>query len=544
MNNNPYRVRGRGTRKMIGREQLFKKLCHLLTEHHVCVVGPPSFGKSVLLRHLASHFKDKSNYYVISLYWDLQDHDTPRTDEEFLQRFAERIKGALQPVQPDLAECLELEDESLPDVLHFVFGEMGNKKMEDRKICFLAVLDGFDHVLTESNITRNLWNEMYDLGQMTSLRLVTGSQRRLSELYTPEDSRRWNFSDIFYYTPLQVGCFEHHDWSGFLDPLKSHRGITCDNSALKEIANWTGGVPVLAVALAEQIFNKFRNVTISKSDVDGMVEKLDEELWELCKDLWKDCPIDLQFDLVELTHREVRFSELPKERRNDLKLRGFARESRRNQLQSSCLLMKQYAQQQEDKVETLHRLFGDAERFERHIPSLLEIRLKQIREIRGADRDLIDHVKIVIELLQQRGPIPSFGSVREIEDRALKLIWDAELEPNRSIPKTWKSDSLPDAWKLDTVVREVVRENQFPKKSQRGQQCRILRLMSENNISKVITKPTQLLVNHLHSVGNFVHHREGSTMSIPIAASFCLSAISLCESLAEDLVRAEDEEEG
>ena len=71
MNNNPYQVRGPGIRKMLGREQLFKKLCHRLTEHNICVVGPPSFGKSVLLHHLASHFEDTSNHYVIPLYWDL-----------------------------------------------------------------------------------------------------------------------------------------------------------------------------------------------------------------------------------------------------------------------------------------------------------------------------------------------------------------------------------------------------------------------------------------------------------------------------------------
>ena len=527
MTNNPYQVSGPSIREMLGREQLFKKLCHLLTEHHVCVIGPPSFGKSVLLRHLDSHFKDTSNHSVIPLYWDLRRQDTPRTDDEFRRRFAGRIKDALQREQPNLAEYLELEDESLPDLLHLVFEEL-----EDKKIRFLAVLDEFDHVLDESNITKDLWDEMYDLGyNRKSLRLVTGSPSRLSELYKPEDSRISNFSELFYYIPLQVGCFEDHDWDGFLDPLKSRRRITFDNSVCQEITNWTGGVPVLAVALAERIFDEFSDEKIAKSNVQRIVEELDDELWELCKDLWKACPINLQSDLVVLASRQE--VQLPKERRTDLKLRGFAKKSRKNRLRSSCLLMKRYAQEQEGEVGTLQWLFGDEEHYKSNIQSVLNHRLDQIRAIPGADQDLIDHVKFVIELLPQHGPIRSLASVRDIEDRALELIWDAELGPNnRYLPKTWQSD-LPEDWGVVVKVPE-----------NRGMQCTILRIKTRKNVPEVITKPTQLLVDHLHSIGNFRHHMDEMDKNIvsePIAASFYLLAISLCESLAEDRARVEEE---
>ena len=521
MTNNPYQVSGPGIREMLGREQLFKKLCHLLTEHHVCVIGPPSFGKSVLLRHLDSHFKDTSNHSVIPLYWDLRRQDTPRTDDEFRRRFAGRIKDALQREQPNLAEYLELEDESLPDLLHLVFEEL-----EDKKIRFLAVLDEFDHVLDESNITKDLWDEMYDLGyNRKSLRLVTGSPSRLSELYKPEDSRISNFSELFYYIPLQVGCFEDHDWDGFLDPLKSRRRITFDNSVCQEITNWTGGVPVLAVALAERIFDEFSDEKIAKSDVQRIVEELDDELWELCKDLWKACPINLQSDLVVLASRQE--VQLPKERRTDLKLRGFAKKSRKNRLRSSCLLMKRYAQEQEGEVGTLQWLFGDAERFKSNIQSLLKLRLTQIR---GADPKLMARVKRAIECLQD-DLIESIALVRSTEKRALELIWDAELGPKRSLPEDWKSKGI----RFDE-------QNKLPEES--WEQCIILRLIIKERVSKKVTRPTQLLVEHLHWVGNFGHHSGRSTVSVPIAAAFCMSAISLCESLTRDLANIATEEEG
>lgn len=504
---------------MLGRERTFKELCnHLtkLTPSHLHVVGPPRFGKSVLLNHLASYFKDKSDHFVTTLYWNLGRH-TPKTDDEFLRRFAAEIKKALQSVKPELAEYLELEDGGLQEVF---------EDMKSEELRFLAVLDGFDEVVKESGITKYLWDEMTRFGEQGSLWLVTGSQRRLSELYSSEDSRMRNFSGIFFDTPLQVACFKSHDWSGFLGPLKS-RGITYDDSARKEIANWTGGVPELAAALAQRIFDKFRDVTISKSEVDEIAEKLARGRRELLEDLWNDCSINLQSDLVTLTRREeVQFFEVP----DDLKLRGFAHEYKKNRLRSSCRLMYQYAQQQEGKESNLQRLFGDAEDFNNNIPRLLKLRLNQIRAIPRADRDLINHVELVIEDLQQRGPIPSLRSVRDIEDRALELIWNAELGPDdRSLPPTWQSD-LPEKW--GDVVKEVPED--------RGRQCTILRIKTRKNVPEVITKPTQLLVDHLHSIGNFRAHMGKSTVSEPIAASFCLSAISLCESLAKDLARAED----
>ena len=395
--------------------------------------------------------------------------------------------------------------------------------MKSERLRFLAVLDGFDYVAKESGITEYLWDKMTKFGEKGSLWLVTGSERRLSELYKSEDSRMRNFSRIFFDTPSQVGCFESHDWSGFLGPLKS-RGITYDDSALKEISNWTGGVPELAAALAQRIFDKFSDVTISKSDVDEIAEYLDEERWPLLKDLWNDCPTNLQLDLVTLTRREE--VRLPKERHDDLKLRGFARESRKDRLRSSCRLMKRYAQQQEDEVSYLQWLFGDADRFESNIQSLLELRLTHIR---GADPRLMDRVKRAIECLQD-DLIESIAQARSIEKRALELIWDAELGPKRSLPENWESKGI----RFDE-------QNKLPEESL--EQCRILRLIIKEGVSK-FTRPTQLLVDHLHWVGNFGHHSGRSTVSVSIAAAFCMSAISLCEILTRDLANIATEEEG
>ena len=292
MSEGPYQVLGVGVPEMLGRERLFDRLCRHLTKatpDHMCVVGPTLFGKSVLLNHLASRFKTTGEHYVTSVYLDLR-HGTPGTDDEFRRCFAESVKGALQPVRPELVEDLEPEEEELHDLLHLVFDEL-----EAEELRLLAVLDGFDHVLAKGGITRNTWDEMRTLAQKSSLRLVTGSRGRLRELCKTEDSRTSDFWEIFYDAPLQVGCFAEEDWEGFLRPFKG-AGVSFDSSAVKEIGNWSGGIPVLATAMAERLLAAAREgVILSKSDIDNVAAATIEERRDLLAALWDDCPIDLQW---------------------------------------------------------------------------------------------------------------------------------------------------------------------------------------------------------------------------------------------------------
>ena len=523
MSDSPYQVFGVGVPPMFGRERLFERLCRHLnkpTSDHVSVIGPTRFGKSVLLNHLAGHFKHRGEYFATSMYWDLR-HGTPVTDDEFRRRFAERIKRALQQVESEYADFMELEDESLHDLLHFVFSEM-----QTRGVRILAVLDGFDHLLAKGHITRNLWDDLRTLCQMTSLRLVTGSRSRLRELCKTEESRTSNFWLIFFDTPLQVGCFEQHDWDGFLKPFES-RGVKFDGSALKEFGNWTGGVPTLSAALAERLYSEVGDeITVSKPHVDSFAMEILDERRELLATLWDDCQIDLQSVLAALANDNLSISEVPDHDIRDLELRGFARSSGNN-LRSSCRLMAQYAREQAGEVNNLRRLFGDAERFEGNIRSLLELRLAQVKV---ADSQLCGYVERGIRDLKP-DPANSIVWARSIANRALDLIWEAELPPDRKLPDEWKFVGI-----------EFDERGRLP--GSEGRQCGILRKItgtgSHDPVAKCITRPTCLLVDHVHSVGNFGQHNRRITVSTTIAASFCLSAIALCESLSRDLATPSD----
>ncbi|WP_419933924.1 hypothetical protein [Candidatus Palauibacter sp.] len=524
MSTNPYQVRGPGIPTMYGREKFVEELLRHLTKatpDHMSVVGPTLFGKSVLLSHVAA-CEAVGNHYVASFYWDLR-HGTPRTNAEFRRRFAERTRRALERAHPDLAGLVDPADEALGDVLHFLFDELKNRGR------LLAVLDGFDHVLAEAGITRNLWDDMRALAQKASLRLVTGSRDRLRELCKTEESRTSDFWEIFYDTPLQIGCFAVSDWSGFLEPFELKR-VKLDESARKEIMNWTGGVPALAATLANRLFSEAPNgVTLSKPHVDRVAEEtLLETPGESLAALWDDCSTQLRSDLVELGCGVEPIANVPESRRKILEQRGFA-VSARGGLRSSCRLMERFAADRKEGVTSLRRLFGDAEGFEDNIHGVLELRLDQIVQ---ADSELLRHVRNAVRCLYSQ-PEDSLIWFRNITDRALDLIWNAELPEDRS---------LPDKWKRAGVFNH---DGKLPRG--RGEQCGILRKIiggaEHSAVARFVTKPAALLVDHIHGVGNFGQHKKGQTVSVAVAAAFCLSAIALCERLAEDL-RSEAKREG
>ena len=191
--------------------------------------------------------------------------------------------------------------------------------------------------------------------------------------------------------------------------------------------------------------------------------------------------------------------------------------------------------EQAPDIADLKRLFGDASGFEAHVRSLLELRLTQVTRPE-VDRDLCEFVGSAVHNIAV--PRNALIWVRSIADRALALIWQAELPPDRSLPAAWLT-----GWEQagESVWHD---QGKLPRNS--GGQCGILRLVTGTEHtprqSKYVTRTTYLLVNHLHSVGNFGQHLSGfpeAKVTIGFAASVVLTAISLVECLTDDLERTD-----
>jgi hypothetical protein len=126
--------------------------------------------------------------------------------------------------------------------------------------------------------------------------------------------------------------------------------------------------------------------------------------------------------------------------------------------------------------------------------------------------------------------------VRSIADRVLDLIWEKELRDGVTLPESWIV-----AWQR-AGIQHLPDDGHGRVPSERGRQLRLLRYATGSGVggrslkrlTRWVTKPTALLVEHLQSVGNFGQHQDDAVTS-SFAVSTCNSAIALCESLASDL---------
>ena len=531
MTENPYQVLGATVPSMLGRAALVRRIeGHLLkpSPDHMSVVGPAHYGKSVLLRHLADRHREGSSKYLTTVHIDLR-RDTPTSDGAFKRRLAEEIKAALQPHRPDLSELLAFEDEGVHELLVLVFDDL-----ETSGARILVVLDGFDYALAGAGLTRNLWDQLRSLAQKASLGFVTGSRRVLRELCRTEESRTSDFWEIFYDTPIRVAALDDADWAPFLEPLLA-TGCTLDEPARREIVNWTGGVPLLVCALLQRLWERSGETSLlSKPDIDQAAAIVLDDRHELLAELWDDCDVELRADLGSFAVGGIPLADLSDRRRRALESRGFGRISK-NRLRGSCRLMQRYAKAQAPDLVDLNRLFGTAPGFETHIRSLLELRLTQVA---GPEVDA-DLRKYVGQAVRDVEPDPKLALtwIRSIADRALDLIWCAELLPDRKISREWL-----DEWRHAGVNNMPDDDGKLPHGS--GWQCGVLRLITGTEHlprqSRYVTKTTSLLVDHLQSVGSFGQHLKEypeARISIGFAAASILAAISLVENLTADLHR-------
>ena len=307
-------------------------------------------------------------------------------------------------------------------------------------------------------------------------------------------------------------------------------GCTLDGSARTEVASWTGSVPLLVCSLLRRLCDTCDETSrLSKADIDKAAEAVLHEQRDILAARWDDCDVQLRADLAAVANGDAAPADLPDHRLRAIEERGFGSSSRRR-VRSSCRLMERYAKAQAPTIAELKRLFGSSSDFETNIRSLLELRLAQVVTAR-TDRDLRDFVSRAVSDIDTN-PELAINSIRGIADRALRLIWAAELPHDRTLPAHWITE-----WKHAGVKSPPEDRGKLPGVPRL--QCSVLRLIvgteRVRRLSRYVTRPTCLLVDHLQSVGNFGQHRDESRVTVGFAASTVLAAISLVESLTADL---------
>lgn len=520
MPDTPFPIFGTTDISLIGRAAILQKLVAALSKpvpDNLQVVGPRFVGKTVILRALALRLREAESPFSAVVFWDLG-HQTPATDDEFMRQFARELSEALREHHPDYATYLkDAAGSAYPEIAEVL------DLMKDEGAKVLVIMDGFDKPLSNGQLTRNLWDQLRELALKPSLRLVTGSRRTLRVLIRSPEAQTSDFWNVFNSSPLRVGCFDEDDITAALGRV---HGLQLADGARTELWNATNGCPVLALSVLNAACGT--NAAAKALTHEVMLAACNDaypSVRETIGTLWDGCSSSAQ-DLMRqvLMVGAVTVSPPNRADADALAELGFVRVAA-NKIQKPSRMVQSYLEERPGEGSSLAYLFGSSGAFEKNLKSVLERRIAQITNI---DPDLERYLRRSVDDLPDH-PNVLLTSVRGIVERALALIWAAELTDHR-IPDGWF-----DTWRYNGDRGYDDWRSKFPKG---GARVRLLDLMTasrnSNPCAKHVTRGTYVLANAAYSFGDFGQHQEeGGVVSLGTA----YVALHLCVELAAALAR-------
>ncbi|MBS1789703.1 MAG: ATP-binding protein [Acidobacteria bacterium] len=520
MTENPYQVFGTTPALMLGRKGTWGTIMRRLDKpkpDHVSVIGPALIGKTILLNALTARLNQDKNLFDACIYWDVR-RSRIESDADFYQGLVEQAVPAVATLDSGLASDLRADGGGNYSVLKDVFEYLNE---DGRKI--LLVMDELDLVLMASGVTRNLWDNLRSLAEKPGLRLMTGSRKPLRELCNSQDSRTSDFWNIFYPQPIRVEVFSEDDWRDVLVPF-AQRQIQFERGADTEIMNWTGGVPALAAALCEKLWEVSQDgVVISREQVNQVADVYFASDETILPSLWKECDADEQGDLHEIAQGKILTlnQHVPQLRYQSLTRKGYVVEQK-GSLKPYCRAMENYAKLHGSDATGMRRLFGSAEDYEKNLRGLLELRLSQIQI---TDNDLRLRITNAIQFLDS-SPSITLQQIRGIVDDAFNMIWASEI-PDRKIPEKWSEIWLYSGYDNPPAGR-------IPDGAKR---CQLINLMTESRtaVETKVSRATYFLIDSLQAYGDFGQHMQGEKVSASYVAMVCLNALELCARLSIEL---------
>ena len=512
---------------LLGRQRELLQIERSITKasaDHVSVVGAPHIGKTTLLRHLAEAFRPGRDGYLTAAFLDLR-HHTPGSDNAFRKRLASELKAALDGVAPHVAELIDPDDEpedladQLPEVFDYFQDEGGR---------VLVVMDGLDHFMANSTISKNLWDYLRDIAQKSTCTLVTGSRLTLLELCKNPESQTSEFWGLFR-DPLVLGPFTSGERDALLAPMLTVApGV--EEAARKELWNWTGGHPALFALLAGRVCDASAGAAVDKGMVDAMANALVAGPAPLLQELWGDCSVEVQGDLHGLAVGSPNATSIPTDRMRFAADRGFVDASGRHP-RVSARMIEALARGLGESTQDLKRLFATEAPYMTAIRAVPELRLAQLTKVPPVLRRSVEAAIRDIEAY----PEHCLMSFRLIAVKALDLILAAE-SPGSKLPEHWLA-----TWTKEGNERALGAFGDGRVPSGEGQRCRLLQEVTSTYQGKTrlahwITRPTYVLVEHMKQLGDLGNHPDNRADLTPaFAASCCLAAVELCERLAAEL---------
>lgn len=503
---------------MVGREKAIQRILAALTKpapDHLQIVGPRFSGKTVLLHEVSRRLQSAGKPYTGIMRWDLG-HQTPASDEAFMQRLARELAATLSGTHKDYAEHLKAANGTFQEI-----AEVLDALKDDGKI--LAILDGFDKPLSNGNLTRNLWDQLRELAAKPSLRMVTASRSTLRDLIRNPEAQTSDFWNIFDPTPVRIGCFDDLDIDAILAGLP---GLRLSPGARTELLNWTNAHPVLLLEVLNVLEWK-SSAEASAEQVVAACGKAYPALRDAIESMWNDCSLSSR-DLL-LRVREAgslaRGSGIPQADVEALVERGFISLSG-SKLERANRLLSRFVDEHPHGSYEIARLFGGAESYERNLKEVLSHRVQQIQNL---DPTLKRYLERAAGDLPQH-PDVFLTNVRGIVDHVFGLVFNMEMG-ERKIPSAWMS-----IWKRNGESGIDDWETTFPQGVQR---LRLVHLMTgsmkSTRCAKHLTKTTYALLQAANSFGDFGQHQEGAPLTAGVGYAAWQVCIELAASVSRDL---------
>lgn len=526
MNANPYQLTDRPDAPLLGHGQALKLVLQRLDKLHVCVIAPRLFGKTRLLRQVAR--EAPANGFSQCLVWDLK-RRPPGTDDEFHASLCREMERQLKVPGEDLVEYFK----GLGTQFESIKGVFQELEKAGEKV--LVVLDGVEGVLQAGSVTRNVWDNLRDLADLSTARFVTGSRLPLRQL-CPSDSKTSPFWNIFHEKPVRFGAFREDDWPVVLEPFAA-RQVILDASACKELVNWTGGIPVLVMAVCGHLFESCRDgEPLAKVEVDNAAERVIGEYRDHIEMLWHDLPTETRLDLVDLASRhETSRADLSPERIETLMHRGLAVEAGGNRLRGNCRILERYAAQHGQSLPEVKKLFTAPEDYHRNLAEVFQLRLAAVRDF---DANAEQHVRELLKAMAK--PETAKVLIRNVADACLELLVEFEF-PDGTIDPQWIS-----AWKSTGKVGNSEGDRQILAgrvPTYRGPRMKLLSLLHDEEAagSAKSRRSTFILLQFVYNAANFGQHAKEIGEAVPrsFITAVAIGAVELLQQVQEDLTSAD-----
>ncbi|REJ90689.1 MAG: hypothetical protein DWQ35_15935 [Planctomycetota bacterium] len=521
---------------MIGRQALLDSIWGKLTKaspDNLSIVGPKDIGKTVLLNALVERAKQDDSPYSLVIYWQLG-YAPPQSDHEFIQQLSDLLFAAMGTDTNTYAEArseIEKGRESDAGVSFMLLREIMEDIQNYLEKSVLMIWDGFDKPLSQALLTGQLFGNLRDLFYGKRHRVVTATRKTQTELARNkqvEDSPFWNMFDV---NPVRVGPFDEND----IEHALSSALLTINQGGRKELANWTGGHPVLLLSLLNTLMAS-GDSELTNEHVNVAAGKVASELSDFLDKLWTECTASAKnaFQLI-VENDSLDKDRIGKEETRYLLARGFAvRDGAK--IKSSCRLFEQHVRGAKPDTGTLDRLFGSWEAYQNEIRTLLELRMKQIRIINARLHKLVS---------QCLGDIPDYpddclNNLTRIEELALDLIWQHEFDGAQAIPNDLVAYWTQHPRDSDKVIKKRMEDNDWDLPRDRLKQLVILQRLTGSAPdfeakAKSVSKDTYVLLNAIHQFRNRTEHADGQHIHVGVAVSGVLLCIELLSCLEREL---------